>query len=437
VDELEQRRIARALATLAADDPDAAQHAEAALDWLTAGEGLAGLSQLFLQDFLFYRLPTRWMVGVAEHLEVADALGRLLALLGYERYAAICHAPDTRELLATWAVDERRARRWARKAQRDSGVEPPDIDELTWGQMMGLTEATAQATVADALEAAIDTGELVPVARGWRGTQAEVTRRTLLTGHPRDEGTWLDRVEGERIGHWRSSRSDARAELLDAAVPDLTTPVDVPADAEVVVAPVRYLLDHAREGLALTGTHRLTPAFVTQMAEHFDWWAPGTRREEDDVTEVARTREIAEDLGAVRRRKARLHLTPRGRQLVDDPAALWRAVTAHLATGHDLGAVASALAYALLLARGERHWLDLYDEVRELLALEGWRDSQTHEPVDRMAVQHHLAPRLARDRLLGIVAESGAGADRRIALTSTGRSTARAALRAAATAPRD
>jgi hypothetical protein len=46
-----------ALATLAGEDADAARDAEAAIEWLTAGEGLNVLTQEGVQTFLWYSLP--------------------------------------------------------------------------------------------------------------------------------------------------------------------------------------------------------------------------------------------------------------------------------------------------------------------------------------------------------------------------------------------
>ena len=50
-----------ALATLAGEDADAARDAEAAIEWLTAGEGLSVLTQKRVQTFLWYSLPTKWL----------------------------------------------------------------------------------------------------------------------------------------------------------------------------------------------------------------------------------------------------------------------------------------------------------------------------------------------------------------------------------------
>jgi len=49
--------IVDAIAKLEAEDSDAGRDAEAALDWLTAGEGVSVLTQERLQHFLWYGLP--------------------------------------------------------------------------------------------------------------------------------------------------------------------------------------------------------------------------------------------------------------------------------------------------------------------------------------------------------------------------------------------
>src|ERR1700728_4236012 len=83
---------AEALQTLAREDPAVADDARTALRSLTSGDGLAAISLLRLQEFLWYGLPGGKPPGVAAeaHLAVARALGRLFTLAGMERYAEAC-----------------------------------------------------------------------------------------------------------------------------------------------------------------------------------------------------------------------------------------------------------------------------------------------------------------------------------------------------------
>ena len=61
-------------------DPQSAQFATAALDWLLPqGGDLSELTQLELQDFLWLQLPASWPVPIGLQLEVAQALADLFA----------------------------------------------------------------------------------------------------------------------------------------------------------------------------------------------------------------------------------------------------------------------------------------------------------------------------------------------------------------------
>jgi hypothetical protein len=68
---------AQALDALAREDPEAADEAKAALGWLTNGAGLETVSQLKLQEFVWYALPVKWPMTTGELIAVTRALGRL------------------------------------------------------------------------------------------------------------------------------------------------------------------------------------------------------------------------------------------------------------------------------------------------------------------------------------------------------------------------
>jgi len=61
---------AQALTALAREDPEAADEAKAALGWLTNGEGLETVSQLKLQEFVWYALPVKWPMTTGELIAV-------------------------------------------------------------------------------------------------------------------------------------------------------------------------------------------------------------------------------------------------------------------------------------------------------------------------------------------------------------------------------
>lgn len=91
-----------ALAALEAVDHDAAQAARAAYGSLTFGEGLQAITGHGVADFLWYQLPTKWLCDLDEKLFLAAALGELFTRLGMPRYAAMCTADTTAEIITAY-----------------------------------------------------------------------------------------------------------------------------------------------------------------------------------------------------------------------------------------------------------------------------------------------------------------------------------------------
>jgi hypothetical protein len=107
-----------------------------------------------LADFLWYQLPLKWISDLDEKLHVAAALGKLFTRLDLPRYAAMCAAPATAQILAAY---EHRGQAAGLKGYRTAlaatGVQPPDIPGLIdWGSVMGSDEASAYWSASDALE---------------------------------------------------------------------------------------------------------------------------------------------------------------------------------------------------------------------------------------------------------------------------------------------
>ena len=431
--------VAQALARLRVEDERLGGDAEAALNSLTCDEGLETITQYGLQRFLWYELPRKWMTDLDGKRHLAMALGRLLDLVGLPRYAAICRSPETEAVLAAYERDDREGFAAFRRAEERSGVHPPDLPELTWGPVMGMQEAGGFWSTAAALELAAAGGELRPGARGWRAAQQAIARRHLtavrleLDGRP-----WLEVVLGERVEEWARSRGQARRALVEPLSARLRDgPVEVPAGAAEALAPLRWLLARAVKGIALTQKGNLARAVVVEAVERFGWQPlPNPPRGEDDVFELWVLRDLARDLGAVRRSGRRLVATRAGRALADDTEALWRAVAGRLGDGDDFGATVSELVLALLLDAGEVVEAELVERVHAVVVGEGWHDRATGRPPDPEDVRRQLAEPL---RLLGVLGLSREGGDwqaRTVALTSVGGATALEALRARATGPR-
>lgn len=130
----EDRVIAEAIEKLAAENPEAAQDAAAALDWLTAGEGVSVLTQERLQHFLWYGLPMKWLTDTDHHRRVVDALARACDLLGLTRYAQLCRSETTAQVLDAYGRSDAEGKKAFRRADLASGIQPPDIDVLAWGR---------------------------------------------------------------------------------------------------------------------------------------------------------------------------------------------------------------------------------------------------------------------------------------------------------------
>jgi hypothetical protein len=431
--------VAGALERLRAEDERLGGDAEAALNSLTWDEGLETITQYGLQAFLWYELPRKWMTDLEGRRHLAMALGRVLDLVGLPRYAAICRSPETDAVLAAYERDEREGFAAFRRAEERSGVHPPELPEFTWGPVMGMREAGAFWSTAAALELAITGGQLRPGSRGWRLAQQAIARRHLTAARAELDGrTWLEVVLGERVEEWARSRGQARRALVEQLLARLRGgPVEVPAGAAEAVAPLRWLLARAGEGIALTQKGNLARVVVVEAVERFGWQPlPNPPRGEDDVFELWVLRDLARDLGAVRRGDRRLVATRAGRALAGDAEALWRAVAGRLGGGDDFGAIVTELGLALLLDAGEVLQAELVERVHAAVVGEGWHDRATGQSPDPEDVRRQLAEPL---RLLGVLGLSREGGDwraRMVVLTGVGRATALEALRVRASGPR-
>lgn len=148
---------------------------------------------------------------------------------------------------------------------------------------MGLEEARVREQVAVALEQAIEDGRLSPGARGFRRRRAEVVEGAL--SEPSDGGdgqTRLQAVHAERLGRWRerghTRGSPERRAIVEGAAPIIAAaaPAIEPELARTALAPALWLLDRARDGIALTQTGALNRALVREVVERWPgWWTRG------------------------------------------------------------------------------------------------------------------------------------------------------------------
>ena len=392
-----------------------------------------------LCDWLWYRLPAKWMCGLAEHQQLAAALGALFGLLEMPRYARACTSETTANVLAAWDRDRKEGIKAMASARAASGVGPPDVAGLlTWGEVMGTEENSALVATATRLEMTIAAGEFRPGARGWRKAAERATATFLVT--PRDDldgDCWLQRIHAERLQEWTRSRGSPRGPLAVAIAGQLARPAPVPRQAADLLAPVRWLLGKAAEdgAIPLTQRHTLARAVVAEGCQRFGWLTlTGRPRSESDIVEAWTLRTMTRELGAVRRQGRQLYLTPAGKTLATaGTAALWSAVAPAVLPASRAEAAAGEIALMLMLTRGTGE--DLPGTVADAMAAEGWHSPDSGQPIDPGAAGWLLGELLRRLRLLGLLEQRrGLTAAR---LTAPGKAAAHAALRAHALRPRD
>ncbi|MET7328524.1 hypothetical protein [Nonomuraea sp. NPDC005650] len=379
------------LAELERSQPELAEEARTAVEWLTAGEPLETVTQLDVCEFLWYTLPLK--VG-GDHERLARSLGRLLQLGGMERYAALCVSPTTLQILRTYAREGEDAGTSAyQQALEATGVLPPDVPELQWSMIMGPEELGAHLACSAALELAIVAGETVD--------RAALTRRWLT--EPRSElggDSWRNRVHGERLNRWVLGRGPARRELAQPFEVRLHAPI-----TPQPLPPLHRLLSLAASGESLP--LRLAPS-----------------------PEALRLRELAErELGAISRDGSKLVITDYGRRLLKSKSAMWSAVTRLLlARGEHEFQVSAREAALMLIADGTlMSPTELRERVAEVVGGEGWHPTTTVEDVAAP-----VADLVSQLTALGLAFSD----DLAVRMDRSGQLAALAALRAHALRPR-
>jgi hypothetical protein len=137
--ELTERELRDTLAVAGEWDHDGAEATHSSLEWLGwEGEGELLLRRYDVQLFVWYTLPRKFLTTLADKRGAADALACTLERLGGRAasYAEVCRAPETDELLRAWEAEDPAAWSRLRELLKNSGLEPPDTELLTWGQVM-------------------------------------------------------------------------------------------------------------------------------------------------------------------------------------------------------------------------------------------------------------------------------------------------------------
>lgn len=322
------------VARLSARDRRLGEDARAAVEWLTGFDGddvPAAFSRRELQLFLWYQLPKKWLIRTAEQKAVAEALACFLDQVGAEAapFAALCRSLQTAELIGN------RGKNLAAALER-SGLEPPDTPLLTWSEFMSIQEALEHDLVADMLEDAVDGGELVPGAKGWRQRQAGLVERYLA--NPDASGTApVTRIHAARRSAWLElpGRGPEERELLEDALAATDADSLGQAETEQATEPLFWLLDQVAQGVKLTQTGALPRALVRAAVECYpNWWdtaTVGPPYQEAELYPLGVLHDLLDELKLGRRQRATLQLTPKGRALRTDPQRLLNEVAAAIA----------------------------------------------------------------------------------------------------------
>lgn len=173
---------------------------------------------------------------------------------------------------------------------------------------------------------------------------------------------------GPVVDRLRQARSLPWLRIIDDA--DLDRPAGPEPMADVVVAPFRWLLDRAREGIRLTQAGYLPPAVVTAAMTELGWlehaYGPANREIHTPLLEL---RESAQHFGLLRKYRGQLITTKVGRNLVDDPTGLWWHIAARLPAGRSEPRRQAGVLYLLTVAAGRPRDDEL---LADGMAILGW-----------------------------------------------------------------
>lgn len=437
----EDQAIDTALALLAVEDAEAADDAQAALEWLTGDQGLELVTQHCVQTFCWYELPAKWPPGLDGHVRATEALARVFDLLRMPRYAAICRSGQTREILAAYQDSLQSGMASYRRAIAASGIAPPDLPDFVWGQAMGSEEASAWLSASEILELAVASGDLVPGKRAWKKRQRDLVRvhleaaREELLGQSLAEVILSERAESWTSGHRSPTRYKATAAIANRLLHPVVLPLEA---ADEPLSRWQWLLGELDAGIPLTQTGNLARAFVQRSAERFGWAFSRPPATETDLYDLHQLRSLAAELRLTRKTNRTLTLTAKGRDLLADPARLWRATAPALIGGNKFTIFAGELFLALLLhANGAAVPAgEAAETVGQAVAEEGFRDGCTGLPPSERDIAWAIARTANLCRALELLQPGSTWPDHTYKLTPVGTATAVAALRARATGPR-
>ncbi|MCX4784581.1 hypothetical protein [Streptomyces sp. NBC_01264] len=401
------------------------------LGWLVPdGDPLAVLSAAGVERFCWYELPCKWDAAAAEQHRAVVVLAVLLAGAGRVRAAAVCTSEVTAEVLAAWERSEEAGFAAYRRAAAASPTTPQDVPELSWGQVMGVQETLAYASLERRLEQALDEGELDPDGRTFPDVRRRLVQHWLTTAQPVFGGrTPLEEIRCERRAWWAAAPPMERRVLLAAVLPALEEASAAPADT---AEPLKWLLEQIGDGVTLTQAGYLPRELVAAAFARYPHWYPIGKgpRSEADLFQLAHLRELARAHRLVAKRHRVLKLSAAGRAQLADPRLRER--TAALAWLGSTAAERQVAESALCALWAEpRLREDLCDVVHPVLSASFARSDG---PVEVTETERLLWRFWHTGRELGYL-EQERSPDAPISLTATGRPAALTALRLLAEGP--
>jgi hypothetical protein len=425
--------IDSALQVIGARDTDAARLANGLWGAMRAGAAHPRVTRYDVQGVCWGALPllarkpeSRAIIGDRHH--AAGVLAELLDLLDYPRYAEICRGPVTREILDA-AEDVERCAELTSLAWLDSGVQPPNTPLLTWGDVRGPVEQAVHAATGRVLEDAIERG-LIDLSRSdVESTRVGLAVRVLTSPAEELPGTWYTQIFEERLTSWLTvGGSQTRRELLVRIRPEVARPPEFSPHYELPALEV--LLDSCVDGLRLTRNGYLPTELVRDLVSLMPACAdyPESGRGESAFPPLSNLRQLAAELGLLRRVGNRLMLTETGQERLNDPESTVATVgEALVSRDASLRGVIQEVVFAVLLLESTVDLDRLLDKVAVVVEEEGWGGGGRGLSTQDLSRDFGMLF-LRRLHILDVLEVDDDG--RRVGLTEAGVATARWALRA-------
>ena len=210
----------------------------------------------------------------------------------------------------------------------------------------------------------------------------------------------MDELAAEVVDRLRSVRSLSWLRAIDAA--ELDGPVGEEPDADVVVAPYRWLLDRVGDGVKLTQAGYLPPIVVTAAMTELGWaddWY-GKHNREDITFPVLGLRESAQRFGLVRKYRGQLVPTKIGRSLTADPPGLWWHLANALPDARSEPQRHAGVLYLITVAAGLAENDAMLAEGMTIL---GWTERGSYQPLSPAAAFGAARDTWAVFRRLGLL----------------------------------